>query len=57
MIVMGQHLTKIFFHLQVKKVHKTSWSNSDIVVDREVLDQMKKIASSDVEKIMEIRQK
>lgn len=41
--------------LQVKKVHKTSWNNSDIVVDREVLDQMKKIASSDVEKIMAIR--
>ena len=44
-----------FSSFQVKKVHKSSWSNSDIIVDREVLDRMKKIASNDVEQIMAIR--
>ena len=40
-----------------KKVHKKSWSNSDILVDSQALQMMNKIARTQVEKIMTVREK
>ena len=43
--------------IHVKKIHKQSWSNSDILVDSQALQMMNKIARTQVEKIMKVREK